>query len=119
MRFTRFFLVAILVLGAGRTAASQEPKTHTKKSASAWSDSMRRFVAEKGSTERTWASRSNDSRRVADATNVEDTCLALHTLVVARDEKRSDSTHLVSQSTCTPARQFQMKSAVVNSDEQK
>jgi hypothetical protein len=43
-----------------------------------------------------------------------DVCLDLHTMVVARDDKQTDATHLVSQRTCTPARQFQTKAAVVN-----
>ncbi len=39
-------------------------------------------------------------------------CLVIHTIQVARDEKDSDSTHVVNVTNCTPAKRFQMKSAV-------
>lgn len=39
-------------------------------------------------------------------------CLVMHTIQVARDSKESDSTHVVKVTNCTPAKRFQMKSAV-------
>ena len=125
MRLTRLLMVVILVLMAGRTAASQDiqtPKTSTVRQ-----DYVRPFVAQKDFAGDTRPSHAQDGRRVPSttprtgtgATTSDDTCLTLHTLVVARESKGSDSTRLVSQHTCTPARQFQMKSAVVNSTEQR
>ena len=38
-------------------------------------------------------------------------CYTIRSYVVARDEKNSDSTHVVKASTCQPARKFQLKSA--------
>ena len=38
-------------------------------------------------------------------------CYSIRSYVVARDEKDSDSTHLVKSSTCTPARRFHVRKA--------
>ena len=46
------------------------------------------------------------------AAALEDECLVMHTIQVARDAKDSDSTHVVGVTNCTPAKRFQMKSAV-------
>jgi hypothetical protein len=44
--------------------------------------------------------------------NLEDkTCYAIHSYVVARDDKDSDSTHAVSSSTCQPARHYGLRNA--------
>jgi hypothetical protein len=40
------------------------------------------------------------------------TCLTIRTYVVERDRKDSDSTHLVRYSTCQPAKQYQLRTAV-------
>ena len=39
-------------------------------------------------------------------------CYVMHTIQVARDSKDSDSTHIVDVTNCTPAKRFEMKSAV-------
>lgn len=39
-------------------------------------------------------------------------CLVMHTIQVARDAKDSDATHVVRVTNCTPAKRFQMKSAL-------
>jgi len=44
-----------------------------------------------------------------------DTCFAIRSYVMARDNKDSDSTHLVSYSTCQPASRYRMKKAEVRS----
>jgi len=122
MRLTRLLVVVLLVLVAGRTAVSQNIKESTAKP-SFHSDYWRPFAATNESDGRWLRQGWSYSTRGTSSPGAEgfqnDTCLTLRTLVVARDYQQSDSTHLVSQRTCTPARQFQMKSAVVNSSGQK
>lgn len=43
-------------------------------------------------------------------------CYAIRSMKVARDSMDSDSTHLVGTSTCQPSQQYQVKSAVLDSD---
>jgi hypothetical protein len=105
MRIARLLVVALLVLIAGRTAAAQEIKT--AKDRTSRPDYVRPFAVD----HHAWASRPRDSRRSSGATT-DDVCLTMHTLVVARDDG-GDSTRLVAQRTCTPSRQFETKSAVV------
>jgi len=113
MRLTRLLLVAFLILVAGRTAASQEAKT---------SDIRPAVASFTDASSHVWTSRPADRRRNAADTRAEDgddICLTMHTMQVARDEKGSDATHLVAERTCTPASQFQTKSAVVTLPTQK
>ena len=128
MRLTRLLLIALLVLIAGKTAASQDSKAPTNKSdyvrpfAPSNSNSIRPSVSANGIDYPSASHRAlpkGKSWLVEDFQNQNDTCLALHTLVVARDAQHSDATHLVSQRDCTPARQFQTKSAVTVPADQK
>lgn len=57
---------------------------------------------------------SPDGRKLA--WDADDTCYAIRSYVVARDEKDSDSTHLVRSSTCVPASQYSVKSALAQQD---
>src|SRR6201995_3391020 len=96
MRLTRLLMATLLVVTAGTTVLGQDSGGRSKSKQA-----------------RTTGS-SPAGTRAADDSAQSNVCLALRTMVVARDEKQSDATHLVSQRTCTPARQFQMKSAVVS-----
>ena len=44
-------------------------------------------------------------------------CLVMHTIQVRRDEKYTDSNRIVSVTDCTPAKRFEMKSAVATPNE--
>ena len=46
----------------------------------------------------------------------DNTCFAIRSYVVARDEKDSDSTHPVKSSTCQPARRYHLRAAESPSD---
>jgi hypothetical protein len=112
MRLTRLLVATLLVVLAGRIALGQDfalrsgSKSHSARSSSAATPTAVPYFP------RTEVNRSGES--AGDDSAESNVCLALRTMVVARDDNRSDSTHLVSQRTCTPSRQFQMKSAVVN-----
>ena len=47
------------------------------------------------------------------------TCLKIRSYVVARDSKDSDSTHLVSYSTCQPASRYRLKTTDLRSGSEK
>lgn len=49
---------------------------------------------------------------------VDETCYSIRSYVVARDNKDSDTTHLVLSSTCQPARQYGLKTTVMKPDVQ-
>jgi hypothetical protein len=111
MRLTRLFVATLLVVLAGRIALGQDfarrppSKSHPTRSFSAATPTAVPYFPR---------DEVNRSGVAGDDSAESNVCLALRTMVVARDEVHSDSTHLVSQRTCTPAQQFQMKSAVVN-----
>jgi hypothetical protein len=44
------------------------------------------------------------------------TCLKLRSYVVARDSKNSDSTHLVSYSTCQPTSRYGLKTTEIRTE---
>ena len=113
MRLARLLLMALVVLIAGRTVAGQEvsipqqpPQVATPKP-----DYVRPFV-------RVHPARGAKTFYLDDLRGGPDFCLTMHTLVVAREDG-GDSTHLVAHRTCTPARKFEMKSAVVRTTDQK
>jgi len=114
MRIARLLLVALLVLLAGRTAASQELATSHP---NAKPDYLRPFSVKQDAPLPDGILRARPAAKkwflIDDLPEGTEVCLTLHTLQVTRDAQHSDSTHLVSQRTCTPARQFEMKSAVV------
>ena len=109
MRVTRLVFVAMLLTLAAGTATAQQVRSN---GSNQWRDDSQSMNGAKQVDNGMWTGRPQDSRRNADATP--DVCLSMHTLVVARDDKHSDATRLVAQHTCTPARQFQTKSAVGN-----
>lgn len=45
------------------------------------------------------------------------TCFTMRSYVVARDAKKSDSTHFVRYSTCQPANQYRLKSADIQGND--
>lgn len=120
MRPIRLLLV-VLPLLAGATASSQQVRANKSETASPKSDYVRPWASrDLGAPSRD--SRNDTSRSVRnglESTIADETCLTLHTLVVARDDEQSESTHLVAQHTCTPTRQFQIKSAVAEPSPQK
>jgi hypothetical protein len=115
MRLVRLLIVVLVLVVAGRTAAGQDIKAQSNKPdvSDTQSNYVRPFVAPENAGDSAWPKGSNGSRQSYPVLAENDACLTLHTFVVARDGKQSDSTHLVAQRTCTPSRQFQMKSAVV------
>ena len=112
MRLARLLLMALVVLIAGRTAAGQD--TNPKQDHATRSDYVRPWVSNRGGGHFALHV-GEDSRSVRTGVEnvlADETCLTLHTLVVAR-EGGGDSTNIVAQRTCTPARQFATKSAVM------
>jgi hypothetical protein len=65
-------------------------------------------------TQHPWITLSPDGKVLA--WGIDEDCYTIRSYVVARDEKNSDSTHLVRSSTCQPATRFQMKNADMKSD---
>lgn len=111
MRSFRLLLVVFLVVLVSGTAASQDVKTGNE-SASAPHSYMRPFAAPKNFGARGSRNFSSDRWFGQSAEYADTICLTMHRLRVAQDDG-TDATHLVGQSTCTPAKRFQMKSAVV------
>jgi hypothetical protein len=106
MRLTRLLLIALVVLLAGRTAASQEAKPDS----GSHPNYLRPWISADQLHHR--VVNHNANRLPGNALLAEDTCLTLHTLVVAREDEHSDATQLVEDRTCTPIRQYQIKVAV-------
>ena len=118
MRVARLLLVAVVVLLAARTAASQQV-SNTKEPSARIHNSRHADIPPLTPQQQAQllqqiqpAKAASDGRfNIDDLPAGTEVCLTLHTLQVARDEG-SDSTHLVAERTCTPAHQFEMKSAV-------
>ena len=110
MRLARLLLIMLVVLVLGRTVAGQNSvSTMNRHKTSTSQDYVRPFQADRYGTQLL-----RNDRSIAPAvTSEEATCLTMHTLVMARDQKHSDTTHLVAEYNCVPAQQFQTKSAVV------
>jgi hypothetical protein len=97
-------VVLLLLLAAVAIAEDSASKPTTRYTASASSKSMALPFHFYG----------GENRSAVGDDPQKNVCLDLRTMVVARDEHDADATHVVSQRTCTPARQFQTKAAVVN-----
>src|SRR4051794_35871021 len=114
MLLTRLLVATLLLLVAGRTAASQQIAQKTDET-TAKSDYVQPVepTVESGRLSETTSSRTARQWKILDdARRTDDVCLTLHTFLMARDSQTSDATHLVSHRTCTPGRQFEMKSTV-------
>jgi hypothetical protein len=121
MLFTRLLLVNLIVLLAGRTAASQQINNDVLHAAVGNGNYIRPFTPAthlRGLLE-------SASPRVAqyesspgdDDFQTDSVCLTLDTFVIARYSKNSDETHVVAHRTCTMGRRFQMKSADLHPNE--
>jgi len=113
-------LLAVLPFFAGVAASSQQIRANKSETASPRSNYVRPWS--RTDLNAPLADRNEAStpvRNGLESTVADETCLTLHTLVVARDNEHSESTHLVAQHTCTATRQFQFKSAVVEPSLQK
>jgi len=111
MRLGRLLVLAILVLVAGRTAASQEIQNQSKNSGN--NDYVQRLAPQKdfgirSSSGETWT-------MPEDRANV---CLTMHTIRVSRPHG-TDPGHVIGESTCTPAVRFEMKAVDSNPPPQK
>jgi hypothetical protein len=116
MLLTRLLVATLLLLVAGRTAASQQIAQKTDE-ITAKTDYVQRFesTVESSRLLETASSRTARQSKILDeAQRTDDVCLTLHTFVMARDSQTSDATHLISHRTCTPGRQFEMKSTVLS-----
>ncbi len=65
-------------------------------------------------TEHPWIKVTADGKIAA--WGIDSTCYTIRSYVVERDDKDSDSTHLVRSSTCQPATHYQMKNADLHPD---
>jgi len=109
MRLVRLLVVATLVLVAGRTAAGQSQRQNNSPSSSRHNQA------------RTIAPAKDFSRGTQSWTAPVDRdslCMTMHTIRVAREDG-TDATHVIGESTCTPAFRLEMKSVVSNSAAQK
>jgi hypothetical protein len=116
MRLARLLLIVVLVLIAGRSAASQDNKT----------DNRKPNVQPELTNPPEPSSHNNNPRAhilsrypAPDLLADNNTCLVMHTTQVARDGLYTDATHVVAERDCTPANRFQMKSAVATPAPQK
>jgi hypothetical protein len=67
-------------------------------------------AAETASLADSFSMHSSDS--VLDSSS-DNTCYAIHSFVVARDHKNSDSTHFVRSSTCQPASRYRLRTTEI------
>lgn len=66
------------------------------------------------STQHPWITVSPDGKILA--WGIDSTCYAIRSYVVERDDKESDSTHLVRSSTCVPATKYGVKTTELRRD---
>ena len=130
-------LSIVLMLACVMAFAQEKPQSANQSTQAATADSLasasqenqlkaqaeaaRQFLASKhfdpNSGDHPWVKVSPDGKILA--WGVEKTCYAIRSYVVERDEKGSDSTHLVRTSTCVPAAQYGIKTTELrrNSDD--
>ena len=111
MRLGRLLVLAILVLVAGRTAASQEIQTQDNNSVDSRHSSAPAPTKDFGV-------RANTAQAPAVPEEGTSLCLTMHTIRVSRPHGM-DAGHVIGESTCTPAVRFQMKSADAKPSQQK
>lgn len=125
MRIMRLLLIMLVVVTAGRTAASQEFQAQHPNRFSKGHDYVRPLVPENSPAPFSFKGDAAPQRRfnlaeedglfpkkrvvAAPESNL---CLTMHSLKVVRPNKHSDATVVVGQSTCTPADRFRTKAAV-------
>jgi hypothetical protein len=99
-------------------SSSSRPTDDQQRKAELAAEVASQFLAsyhyDPNSGDRPWVNVSPDGKILA--WGVEKTCYAIRSYVVERDEKDSDSTHLVHTSTCVPANQYGIKTAVERQD---
>jgi hypothetical protein len=131
-------LSIVLMLGPLMAFAQEKPQPSNQPPQAATADSLasaaqenqlkaqaeaaRQFLASQhfdpNSGDQPWIKISPDGKILAwgiEKTGVEKTCYAIRSYVVERDEKDSDSTHLVRTSTCVPANQYGIKTTEMRS----
>lgn len=111
MRLGRLLVLAILVLVAGRTAASQEIQSQGK-------NPDHRDYAQRSTPQKDFGIRSESGQVWANPEDRASLCFTMHTIRVSRPHGM-DAGHVIGESTCTPAVRFEMKSAVSNPAPQK
>lgn len=111
MRLIRLLLVVLGVLVVGGTVVGQTNNQRTN----AQSDSVKTYAeAQNLSNGLPSQAHQRSLQALPDGQADQDSCLVLHTIRVARDNKSFDATHVVDVRDCTPASRFQMKAAVAH-----